>query len=314
MPWDEQIGRRLKLRDLYILRTVAQLGSMGKAATQLAVSQPAISKAITDLEHVLGVRLLDRSRRGVEPTICGSALLKWSVAVFDNLRQGVDEIDSLADPTAGELRVGTTEAMTAGLVPAVIDRLSRQHPRMVFNVLQAPAVAELIRDLRERNIDFILAHLVMPISNEDLDVEILFEDSMFVVAGLNNKWHRRRKIAAAELINEPWALPPYDSFIGSIVKDAFRAKGLDGPRMTVRSYSLQLYTALLATGRYLALRSASSLRLSGERLSMKALSVNLPIRPVHVGIVTLKNRTISPVAQLFIECARKIAKPLGKVH
>src|ERR1700674_5047435 len=115
MPWDERIGRRLKLRNLHVLKTVAQLGSMGKAATQLAVSQPAISKAITDLEHVLGVRLLDRSRRGVEPTIYGSALLKWSVAVFDNLRQGVNEIDSLADPTAGELRVGTTDAMTAGL-------------------------------------------------------------------------------------------------------------------------------------------------------------------------------------------------------
>src|SRR6267154_665391 len=156
MPWDERIGRRLKLRDLYVLKTVAQLGSMGKAATQLAVSQPAISKAITDLERVLGVRLLDRSRRGVEPTIYGSALLKWSVAVFDNLRQGIDEIDSLADPTAGELRVGTTEAMTAGLVPAVIDRLSRQHPRMVFSVSQAPAVAQLNQDLRERNIDFFL--------------------------------------------------------------------------------------------------------------------------------------------------------------
>jgi DNA-binding transcriptional LysR family regulator len=254
MPWNEQIGRRLKLRDLHVLKTVAQQGSMGKAATQLAVSQPAISKSITDLEHVLGVRLLDRSRRGVEPTIYGSALLKWSVAVFDNLRQGVDEIDSLADPTAGELGVGTTEAMAVGLVPAVIDRLSRQHPRMVFSVLQAPGVAQLCRDLRERNIDFFLAHLVMPISDEDLDVEILFEDSMFVVAGLNNKWHRRRKIAAAELINEPWALPPYDSFIGSIAKEAFRAKGLDGPRMAVRSFSLQLYTALLATGRFLALR------------------------------------------------------------
>src|SRR6266566_7318487 len=110
MPWDERIGRRLKLRDLYVLRTVAQLGSMGKAATQLAISQPAISKAITDLEHVLGVRLLDRSRQGVEPTIYGSAPLKWSATIFDNLRQGIDEIEFLADPTAGEVRVGTHEA------------------------------------------------------------------------------------------------------------------------------------------------------------------------------------------------------------
>jgi DNA-binding transcriptional LysR family regulator len=312
MPWDERIGRRLKLRDLYVLKTVAQLGSMGKAAAELAVSQPAISKSITDLEYVLGVRLLDRSRRGVEPTIYGSALLKWCVTIFDNLRQSVDEMDSLADPTAGELRVGTTEVMTTGLVPAVIDHLSRQFPRMVFSVLQSPGVAQQYRDLRERSIDFILGRVVMPIFDEDLDVEILFEDTLFVVAGPSNKWHRRRRIDAAELINEPWALPPYDTFIGSIVKEAFRAKGLGAPRMAVRSTSLQLYTALLATGRFLAVRSASSLRLSGKQSSVKALRVDLPIRPVHVGIVTLKNRTTSPVAQLFIECARKIAKPLAK--
>jgi DNA-binding transcriptional LysR family regulator len=68
MPWDERLARRLKLRDLYVFKVVAHLGSMGKAASELAVSQPAISKAITDLEYVLGVRLLDRSRQGVEPT------------------------------------------------------------------------------------------------------------------------------------------------------------------------------------------------------------------------------------------------------
>jgi DNA-binding transcriptional LysR family regulator len=314
MPWDERIGRRLKLRDLYVLKTVAQLGSMGKAATQLAVSQPAVSKAISDLEGMLGVSLLDRSRQGVEPTIYGSALLKWSVAVFDNLRQGVDEIDSLADPSAGELSVGATEAMMAALVPAVIDRLSRRHPRMVFNVSQVPTVAQLSQDLRERNIDFFLAQLVMPFADDDFDVEILFEDPMFVVAATDNKWQRRRKIDPAELIDEPWALPPYDTFLGSNVRAAFRAKGLDGPRIKVRSYSLQLYTALLATGRFLTVRSASSLRLSGKRFSIKALPVDLPIRPVHVGIVTLKNRTISPAGQLFIECARRIAKQRANAH
>src|ERR1700686_360267 len=120
MPWDERIGRRLKLRDLYVLRTVAQLGSMGKAATQLAMSQPAVSQAITDLERVLGVRLLDRSRHGVEPTAYGRAFLKSGAVVFDSLKQGVEEIDYLIDPTAGEVRIGTIEIMMVGLVPRMI--------------------------------------------------------------------------------------------------------------------------------------------------------------------------------------------------
>ena len=312
MPWDDRVARRLKLRDLHVFKVVAHLGSMGKAATELAVSQPAISKAITDLEHVLGVRLLDRSRQGVEPTRYGIALLKWSALVFDNLRQGVDEIDFLADPTAGELRIGTTEVMTAGLIPAVINRLSQQFPRIVFSVMQAVDLAQQYRDLRERNVDLILGRIAEPIADQDMGLEILFEDRLRVVAGINSKWHRRRKIDVAELIDEPWALPPYDSFIGSLVKDAFLARNLKPPRMTAMSTSLQLYTGLLATGRFLAVRSASTLRLSGKRPSVKALPVDLPIQPVHIGIVTLKNRTINPVAQLFIECVRKIARPLGK--
>jgi DNA-binding transcriptional LysR family regulator len=314
MPWNDRLARQLKLRDLHVFKVVAHLGSMGKAATELAVSQPAISKAITDLEYVLGVRLLDRSRQGVEPTRYGIALLEWSAAVFDNLRQGVDEIDFLADPTAGELRIGTTEVLTAGLIPAVIDRLSRQYPRIVFSVMQAVDLTQQYRDLRERNVDLILGRIAEPMADEDMDLEILFEDRLCVVAGINSRWHRRRKVDVSELINEPWALPPYDSFIGSLVKEAFLAKGLTPPRMTAMSTSLQLYTGLLATGRFLALRSTSMLRLAGKRSSVKALPVDLPIRPLHIGIVTLKNRTLNPVAQLFIACAREVVRPLAKLN
>src|SRR3977135_1296010 len=98
MDWTERIGRRIKLRDLHILLAVARTGSMGKAAADLAVSQPVVSKAISHLEHALGLRLLDRSPQGVEPTMYGRALLKWSVAVFDELKQSVRDIESLGGP------------------------------------------------------------------------------------------------------------------------------------------------------------------------------------------------------------------------
>src|ERR1044072_7942286 len=130
MQWDQRIGRRLKLRDLHILMSVAQCGTMGKAAEQLAITQPAVSKAISDIEHTLKVRLLDRTAYGVEPTIYGRSLLKWGNAVFDDLRQGVREIEYLSDPTAGELHIGCTEPMAWGIVPEVIERLTQQYPRV----------------------------------------------------------------------------------------------------------------------------------------------------------------------------------------
>ena len=97
MRWDDRIGRRLKLRDLHILMSLAQSGSMGKAASELSISQPAVSKAIADVEHTLKVRLLDRTPLGVEPTRYGHALLKWGNAVFDDLRQSVKEIEYLSE-------------------------------------------------------------------------------------------------------------------------------------------------------------------------------------------------------------------------
>ena len=100
VDWDARIGRRVRLRELHILLIVVQSGSMAKAAEHLGISQPAVSEAIADLEAALNVRLLDRSRRGVEPTAYGGALLKYGRAAFDELRQGIKEIEFLSDPTA----------------------------------------------------------------------------------------------------------------------------------------------------------------------------------------------------------------------
>src|SRR5262249_59222332 len=151
----ERALRRLRLRDLRILTTVAKNGSMGKAAAHLALSEPAVSKAIAGMELTLGVSLLDRTARGVEPTLFGRALIKWAAAAFDDLRQGVREIELLNDPDAGEVRVGSHEVMSAALLPAVIDRLSRRYPRLVFSVNQAATIPALYGDLRDRRVDFI---------------------------------------------------------------------------------------------------------------------------------------------------------------
>jgi DNA-binding transcriptional LysR family regulator len=202
VQWDDRIGRRLKLRDLHIFMTVAQQGGMGKAAKQLAVSQPVVSKAVSDLERMLKVRLVDRTAQGVEPTLYGGALLRWGTVVFDDLRRSVKEIEFLADPTAGEMRIASPEWLNMGFVPAVIDRLTRQFPRLVFHVLQAPGV-DLYKMLRERRADLAFSLLTGPFEHDDLAAEILYSDSLAVVAAPDSKWVRRRTVALAELVDEP---------------------------------------------------------------------------------------------------------------
>src|SRR5947209_10794996 len=131
-PTEHVVERRVKLHDLRALMTVATAGSMGKGARLLNTSQPAISRSIADLEHAVGHRLLDRSRRGVELTKYGRALVDCGSAMFDDLRQGLRQLEYLADPTVGEIRVGGTEAVIAGLLATVYERLRRQYPRIAI--------------------------------------------------------------------------------------------------------------------------------------------------------------------------------------
>ena len=309
MGQDSRVRRRLKLSDLDMLVAIAQHGSMAKAAAQLSVSQPAVSKAIAETEQVLGVRLLDRSAQGVEPNLYGRALLKWATAVFDDINQGVKEIEFLADPTRGELRVGAPEPFVAGLLPAVLERLHGKYPQICIHVKQVASIVEQTLGLRERNFDLAVGRVPKPI-DDDINVEILFYDPIFVVAGSESRWAHRRKIGLAELANESWALPPPDTTPGSLIAEAFRANGLSVPRANVVTAGIQLYTALVAKGSYLAICPGSLLHFSAKRLGLKALPVDLPIDPWPVAIITLKNRTISPVAQLFIECAREVARTI----
>ena len=155
MQWNERVGRRLKLKDLHMLEAIARLGSMARAAQDLAISQPAISKAMADLEHSLGVTVMDRGARGVELTEAGRVLLRRSRAVFDEIRQGLNEIEHLSDPTRGEIRIGTGEAMTP-FVSAIVDHASRQYPKLAYHV-SVNDVTTLLRGLRDRELDLVIA-------------------------------------------------------------------------------------------------------------------------------------------------------------
>ena len=172
----------------------SQIGQHGKAAADLAISQPSVSKAIAEVEHAIGLRLLDRGPQGIEPTIYGRALLKCGVAVFDELRQGVKEVEFLTDPNAGEVRIGCTETMAAGFVSAIIDRLSRQYPRVTFHLIPADSITLLNRELRQRNVELVITATSSLSLERDLNVEILFDDKIVVMAGAESKWIRRRKL------------------------------------------------------------------------------------------------------------------------
>ena len=307
----DRIGARIKLHDLHVLMTVVQTGSMSGAANLLNTTQPAISRSIGELERAIGVSLLERSRRGVEPTRYGRALLDGGTAVFDDLRQAVKNIQFLAEPTAGEVRIGTSAVLAASFVSAIVSRLSRRYPRMTFHLLTGYMEA-LHQQLSERNVDLLIARRFGLSEDERLNFEFLFNEPFVVAAGAKNRWTRRRRIKLAELANEPWVLPPQASVIGSIVREAFRAGGLNYPRSTVVTDSPEARLSLLASGQFVTIFPASALRVPARRFDIKVLPVELPTAQLPNEIVTLKGRALSKPAQFFIDDAREFAKQMAK--
>ena len=307
---EDLIGRRLRLKDIHVFMAVAKSGGMAKAAEQLDLSQPAVSEVISGLEHALRVKLFDRNPRGVELTGYGRALLRRVIAVFDELDHGLAEIEGLADPGSGEVRIGCPESIAAAIVPPIVRQFKRDHPRVVLQVENVSTRTMELPELRSRNLDLVLARLLPPVDldvyGSDLEIETLFEDKVVIAAGLKSRWAQRQRIDLAELVDEPWIVTGAKS--QSLVAQACKALGLKEPNISMVTYSVHLRANLVATGEYLTSFPESVLHLNADRYGLKVLPVELPLQPWPLAIVTLKDRTLSPVVHRFIEQVRVFAR------
>jgi DNA-binding transcriptional LysR family regulator len=230
------------------------------------------------------------------------------------------DIQFLADPTSGELRVGASVAVAIGLVSVVIDRLSRQHPRLRFDVVTGDT-REIFRALGDRELDLAVVHLVDPIGESSLKAEGLFHDPHVVVAGPRSRWTRRPRLKLRDLAAERWVLPPVGSPYGFLVTEAFLAAGVNPPRAVVNS-TLPIRSALLATGHDLSMVPRIVLNCPGNQRMLRALSVEWPSTARPLATVTLKNRTLNPVAKLFTDNPRggqadrelQLDRPCANLH
>jgi DNA-binding transcriptional LysR family regulator len=304
IDWGKNLGRRLKLRDLHVFLTAANEGSMARAAAQLGVSQPVVTAAIADLEHAIGVRLFDRTKRGVQTTPFGQVLIEGGLKAFDDLKQTISAIEFLADPSAGVVRVGCPETVSPVLAP-IFERLRKQHPRITFEVLDVVAPTFDLPQLRDRSLDLaVLRVFWAPPHPEGLKVEELAEDETVVVVDADSALARKRKVDLTDLADQDWVLPPAHTTNSLVVMEAFRARGLAPPKVSYVTFSVALRTSLLATGKFVSVLPRTMVNLHGKRLSLKMLPVQLAPRKWPMVLVTLKDRTLNPAARTFIDFLR----------
>lgn len=309
MQWHDRIGRRLRLKDLHTLQTVAEVGSMAKASHRLGLSQPAISKAITDMEHAVGAALLDRTSRGVELTECGRLLVERTRVVFDEIRLGVTDIVHRSDPAQGVVAIGVTEPVTA-IVSEIVGHLVRKYPGIRYNIVVGDRDA-LEHGLRKRTLDVAITRWAPSPVADDLATDVLFRSSLAVMADRRHPLLRsKKKLKLADLMGEQWTLSPPGSFLGRTGVELFRRHHLPLPPTTVTTLSIYMRLNLLAGSRFITLLPMQILGNRSSSAWLRALDVDLGDTSAPIASITLKGRRAGGAVKLFQQASRDVCKAL----
>lgn len=316
---EDRVSRRLKFRDLQVFFAVIASGSMAEAARQLNLTQPAVSEIIGQLEHLFGARLFDRTTRGVEATIFGRALLARGRAALDEIKQGVRDIEFLTDPTRGEVRIGCAQRLSAAIMPQIVERFAQIYPRVVLHIDELAPLTRELSGLHDRKYDLLMGRPNSPLEREsfgdDVKLEILFDDRFIVASARDSRWAKRRKVSLADLVEASWVLTAPDTLGYTGVVQAFRLGGLAVPEITVITSSVLVANHLLAKNEAVTVTS----KFAAEVARLHILPIDLGLGSWPALILTLKNRTLSPVAERFIACAREVVKSMshrrrGRAH
>jgi DNA-binding transcriptional LysR family regulator len=303
----DTIARRLTLRELRLFLAAARSGSILKAAGEVGLSQPALSKCIADLESTLGVRLFDRTNRGITPTPHGEVVLRRATGVFEELRHAVDDLAHLTEGVHGELRIGGTPSMCAGLLPRAIAAVAAKRPGLRFQVTELE-LEKLAGDVLTRTLDFGVGR-EHPAGDASLMFDRLFEDKLFIVAGAQHPLASRQTVALEETVCHQWILPGAQGAMALQLKRQFSRQKLELPTPLVSTMSMLVRYQLIATNRFLTVIPGSVLRFGDTPGYLRVLPVDLPAG-VPIGIFRLKGRTLAPSAQMLMHATQRLAEQM----
>jgi DNA-binding transcriptional LysR family regulator len=302
-----RIRRLVKLRDLDVLITVVEAGSMRKATERLHLSQPAVTAAIQELEDAAGVPLLERSHQGVVATAYGEVLIRRARAAFDELVLAGRELDHLGDPDSGDVHLGGMETINAGLLGAAIQRMRHSHPRMRFWVYSGEPSELLGPFLQERRCDVVVCRpyeLPLP---PGVAGEPLFHDRLLVLAGQRSRWAARHSLSLADLCDVPWILAPNETLPHSPVARAFAAVGLPLPAARILTASLNLRLHLLAADDAVTVMPASAHVFGPQLAGLHVLPIELPAWEKPTLLARLSDRVPTPAVEAVCAQIRALA-------
>jgi DNA-binding transcriptional LysR family regulator len=293
-------------RRLALLREVARHGSFSRAAAALYLTQPAVSRQIAKLEQEAGVRLVERSARGLRLTEAGRAAMERAEAIAGQLAAAEAELEAIATLGAGRLRMAAFPTAASTLVLDAIKAFRRRHPDVELTFVESGTNAGL-RRLRGGEVDLAVAFREhgrpAPAEWTDLHAEHLLVDPLYVAVAANHRLAGRAAIRLRDLAGDPWIQAVQAGATG-ITYQACLAAGFE-PRIVALSDHAPITQGLVALGIGVTLVSSLSVPQARKDIAVRPLKPSGPKRDVFA--VTLPGRLPPPAIGAMVAILRKAA-------
>ena len=276
---------------------------MVRAGEAIGMTQPAVSKAVRDLERDLEVKLFERGNRGVTPTSYGEALVRHAQRVLAQLEHAAEEIDDLAHGAGGRVAIGTLLAASAWLLPKAIARLRDERPRVLVDVVEGTN-DRLQPMLLRGDLDMVVGRLSEFRHRAGLEQEPIYSEEVLILARPGHRLAGRTNLRLADLQDADWILPPPETTLRRQLEKAFFDAGLDPPRCVVQSVSHLTNRHLICESDLIGAwpRGVAADDLAQGRLVL--LPVALNGAPWPVGVATRKLARLSPAAEALLSSLR----------
>ena len=301
---DRALRSNIKLRHLQLIVALDEFRHLGKTASFLTVTQPAVSKMLTEVEDMLGMQLFDRSRRGTEPTTAGISLVRFARSVLAEYERTRDEILALEKGVAGRTRIGfMVVAMPTLLAPAIAQLKSESNAAIVS--MDEGDLTHLLPKLRLGEIDLFVGRLEPGYASPDLVTEALYEEPMTIVARPNHPLASKKSVQWKDLINQRFIVPPSWASLRVKLEQQFFKNNLHPPVDIVETASFLGQLTFITNQNALALMARSVAEHFAKSGLVKPLKLDVPIDVPPVGFITVQGRKPTPITQRICEIMRQ---------
>ena len=307
----ERFIRQLKLAELRAISEIARKGSILAASASLGTSQPALTRILSGVESKFGVSLFERLPRGVRPTLFGEVLLGRIAAIFSELRNAVDDIESIKGLYRGSISVGAMPLAAASLLPESVNRLTTDNPGLRLEVIEGNPESLLI-ELRARRIDIIVGRIPPQKRDRDPDLnwEVLYQEQMNIITNNTHELQKKIKLNLKDLLCESWILPPPKTAFYSQIIEMFEEVNLSIPEKHIRTLSLPFNLGLVLRSNFISVVPSSLIALGFLPLGIKPLSVSIPPTCGPVGFIRIAGVNETPAIHEFMLCTRRVAEDI----